>query len=225
MLVNDRMYTRHFVRYGPPLWGIARIYGEGSAECAPAWVLTVLLELWDIGYANKRKKRWIMMTLCRNSMVPLLEENKPRKVSHKEVPLFLLCDQGAWHCIGQLKSSVRANKTNSKNSHRTLLSCLPAIANTSAVMASLLTIKPKSVIRDLIPHNLITITISLRYVVALTLPSYAWLTLLQCNTNRNLIDICGQNHLELPNTTSGSSTQIDKLGTMCNIHKGHTRPH
>ncbi len=165
------------------------------------------------------------MTLCRNSMVPLLEENKPRKVSYKEVPLFLLCDQGAWHCIGQLKSSVRANKMNSKNSHRTLLSCLPAIANTLAVMASLLTIKPESVIRDLIPHNLITITISLRYVVASTLPSYAWLTLFQCNTNRNLMDICGQNHLELPNTTSGSSTQIDKLGTMHNIHKGHTRPH
>jgi len=54
-----------------------------------------------------------------------------------------------------------------------ILSCLPAIANTLAVTASLLMIKPESVMRDLIPHNLITITISLRYVVASTPPSYA----------------------------------------------------
>jgi hypothetical protein len=39
------------------------------------------------------------------------------------------------------------------------------------------------------------------------------------------MDIRGQNHLELPNTTSGSSTQINELGAMRNIHKGHTRPH
>ena len=40
------------------------------------------------------------------------------------------------------------------------------------------------------------------------------------------MDIRGQNHFELPNTTSGSSTQIDELGAMRNIHKGHTtRPH
>ena len=92
-------------------------------------------------------------------------------------------------------------------------------------MASLLMIKPESVMRDLIPHNLITITISLRYVIASTPPSYAWLTLLQCNMNRNLMDIRGQNHLEHPNTTSRSSTQIDELGAMRNMHKRHTRPH
>ena len=86
-------------------------------------------------------------------------------------------------------------------------------------------IKPESVMRDLIAHNLITITILFRYIVASTLPSYAWLTLFQRNTNRNHMDICGQNHLKLPNTTSGSSTQIDELETMCNIHKGHAWPH
>lgn len=39
------------------------------------------------------------------------------------------------------------------------------------------------------------------------------------------MDIRGQNRLELPNTTSGSSTQIDELGAMRNIHKGRTQPH